>query len=319
MKKTVFLLCMTCTIMSMGCKESKRVQTQTELSRKQLFRLPEIPGKLTKPEERAGYLAEHYWDHLNFKDTSLTRKLDIIEPIFADYIGVLPHAAYSEACNGIKKMMGQASVNPPLFACFVRLADKYLYDANSPMRDDEFYIPLLESIIASKIVDEQHKIRFRYQLSMALKNRPDSIAKNFIYTLASGKSASLSTIGSEYTLLFFNNPDCGLCGEVREKIIASQVLSDLQHLKNNRLKRLTVLSIYTEDDLDFWKEQLWKSPSDWICGYDKQMEIRNQGLYDLRKIPTLYLLDREKRILLKNASLEAVEDYFVKKQTSSTQ
>jgi hypothetical protein len=308
----VFLLCFMCTILSIGCKEINKERKLTSLSREQLFRLPEIPNEITDPQERAGYLAEHYWDYLNFTDTSLIRKLNIIEPIFADYIGVLPHATYSEACKGIRKVMTQVTVNPPLFIYFTRLADKYLYDVDSPVRNDEFYIPFLKSIIESKIVDESHKIRFCYQLSMVLKNRPDSIATDFIYMLASGKRTFLSKIGSEYTLLFFNNPDCGLCGDVREKIIASQVLSNLQHPKDYRLKKLAILSIYTEDDFGLWKSHLWKSPSDWICGYDKQMNIRNRGLYDLRKIPALYLLNREKRVLLKNTSVEAVEEYFVK-------
>lgn len=315
MKKKVFLLCFMCAILSMGCKDINKEQKQAELSRERLFRLPEIPNELTEPQERAGYLAEHYWDNLNLADTCLILKLDIVEPIFADYIGVLPHATYQEAYKGIRKVMAQATVNPTLFNYLTHLADKYLYDVDSPVRNDEFYIPFLESIIESKIVDESHKIRFCYQLSMALKNRPDSIANDFIYTLASGKRAFLSKIDSEYTLLFFNNPDCGLCGDVRENIIASQVLSDLQHPKNYRLKKLTVLSIYTEDDVNLWKSQLWKSPSNWICGYDKQLEIRNQGLYDLRKIPVLYLLNREKKILLKNASVEAIEEYFARQQS----
>lgn len=316
MKRTIFLVCIGCLIISTGCKEGKKQQVRAKENNEKLFRLPDIPANLTRPNERAGYLAVHYWDSFNFADSSVIKQPDKMEPLFADFIGILPHANYTDACKGIKKLMSRVAENSSLLASVLGLADKYLYDVNSPMRNEEFYIPFLESVVDSKTMDEPHKIRFRYQLTMALKNRPDSIAKDFTYTLASGMKSSLSKIVSEYTLLFFNNPDCGICGEFREKIIASSVITSMQHSSKNGMKRLTVLSIYTEDDLKFWRKQLWKNPSGWICGYDEKNEIRNHGLYDLKKIPTLYLLNKDKRVVLKDASPEIVEEYFSKKSDS---
>lgn len=308
MEKTIFLLVIICSILLTGCKEGAKVQTAQ--AQKQIFHLPEIPTALTDPQERAEYLTEHYWDHFAFTDTSLIHKPETIEPVFADFIGVLPHATYPVVNKGIRKLMKKAEVNIQLYIYLGKLADKYLYDSNSPMRNEDFYIHFLKSIVESKMVDETHKIRFRHQLAMVLKNLPGSIATNFVYTLASGKSGKLSDINSQYTLLFFNNPDCELCGEIREQIIASPILSNLQSMKSNQREKLTVLSVYTEEELAIWREQQWKNPSIWVCGYDKKQKIRNQKLYDLKSIPTLYLLDREKRILLKDTSLEAVEHYL---------
>lgn len=313
MKRTIFLLVITFSFLLIGCKEKKKEQSQTLQMQENIFHLPEIPATLTKPQDRAEYLTEHYWDHFAFTDTSLIHKPETVEPVFANFIGVLPHATDPFVCKGIRKLMKKAEANIQLYIYFSKLADKYLYDSNSPMRNEDFYIPFLKSIIESKVVDETHKIRFRHQLAMALKNRPDGIATNFVYTLASGKSGKLSDINSEYTLLFFNNPDCDLCGEIREQIIASPILSNLQSKKGNQREKLTVLSVYTEEELEIWREQLWKNPSTWICGYDKKQKIRNQELYDLKSIPTLYLLDWEKRILLKDTSLEAVEHYLENK------
>ena len=39
----------------------------------------------------------------------------------------------------------------------MELAEKYLYDPNSPMRNEELYIPVLESILATQVLDDMEK------------------------------------------------------------------------------------------------------------------------------------------------------------------
>ena len=38
--------------------------------------------------------------------------------------------------------------------------------------------------------------------------------------------------------------------------------------------------------------------------------IRNEGLYDLRVMPRLYLLDEKKVVLLKNTNTDGIEEYL---------
>lgn len=304
MKKIVILICIT--IISAGCIGNKKEQMQISKTKEQIFHLPEIPSMLVIPQKRAEYLAKHYWDHFPFTDTYY--KSEIIEPIFADFIGVLPHTNYSAACSGIKILMKKAEINVQLYSYLGELAKKYLYNYESPMHNEELYIPFLESMVKSPVIDNIHKSSYEQQLAMALKNRPGSMAENFIYTLASGKSYTLSALKSEYTLLFFNDPDCEDCLEIKNKINSSSALTVLQ----NKYKKITILSIYPDEDLRIWKEHLPDYPLNWINGYDKKLNIRNKELYDLTKMPVLYLLDREKHVLLKNASFETLENYLEK-------
>ena len=48
----------------------------------------------------------------------------------------------------------------------------------------------------------------------------------------------------------------------------------------------------------------------WIDAYDAEQTILNQNLYDLKAIPTLYLLDKDKKVLLKDASVGQIEVYL---------
>ena len=70
-----------------------------------------------------------------------------------------------------------------------------------------------------------------------------------------------------------------------------------------------MLNIYPDEDLQAWYDYLDNYPKDWICGYDPDQVIRSDTRYWLRAIPSLYLLDDEKRVVLKDAPPEKVLVY----------
>ena len=64
-----------------------------------------------------------------------------------------------------------------------------------------------------------------------------------------------------------------------------------------------------------WRDYIPRSrrdviPSGWINGYDKELTVLDRELYDLKAMPTLYLLDKDKKVLLKDAPVEQVEQYL---------
>ena len=73
---------------------------------------------------------------------------------------------------------------------------------------------------------------------------------------------------------------------------------------------LTILTVYPDEDLDEWLAYLPNMPATWVHGYDKGMRVSREKLYDIRAIPTIYLLDRDKMVILKDASVDDVEYYF---------
>ena len=53
---------------------------------------------------------------------------------------------------------------------------------------------------------------------MARQNRIGHRANDFRYATADGRRRSLYDLQADYVLLFFNNPDCAMCKELREQI-----------------------------------------------------------------------------------------------------
>ena len=65
--------------------------------------------------------------------------------------------------------------------------------------------------------------------------------------------------------------------------------------------RLKVVDIYIDQEIDLWKERMASYPKNWINGYDPDYVIRQDLIYDVRAVPSIYLLDRDKTVLLKDA------------------
>lgn len=274
-----------------------------------VFNLPDIPVVLNTVSQRADYMVKHYWDRFDFTDTTYVSQIDVAEQAWVDYCDLLEHVPLSDAQTAIKETIARAGKNKKMLDFFAELADKYLYDPNSPMRNEELYIPVLEALTASPMLNETEKIRPQARLELAQKNRLGTKALNFTYTLDSGAKGTLYQFPAEYTLLFINNPGCHACAEMIEGLKSSPVINGFI-----AGKKLKVLSLYPDEELDEWKKHRGDFAKEWTNGYDKELVIKNKNLYDLRAIPTLYLLDKNKTVLLKDATLQKVEQYLAERR-----
>ena len=155
----------------------------------------------------------------------------------------------------IDSLMRRASSSRRMMDYFAMLADGVLHDPNSPLRNDEFYIPVLRALLAAPWYDEYERIAPEYDLRMALQNRVGHPANDFRYTLASGAQGTLYGLDAEYVLLFVNNPGCPMCREIREEIAASPMLSEMIERG-----RLCVLTLYPDEDLAAWRDYAEQIP-----------------------------------------------------------
>jgi len=301
-----------------SCSSSKKTQTEGRTDFESIsqtivpdtFVLPVIPEALTDPVDRAQYLAMHFWDRFDFADRELIKRPDITEQAFVDYINILQYVSREDANKSLLYTLDKAETDTAYYRHFASLFNKYLYDPNSPFRNEELYLPVLQRLVKSSLLSEEEVSRYAFQLEMALKNRVGQKANDFHYTLASGQSFSLYDLKSEYTLLIFSNPGCPTCEAVIAQLNNSKPLNDALAMNTPTRTMLTVLTIYPDKDLSEWLAHLPQMPAQWIHAYDKGMEITQRRLYDIKAIPTLYLLDKEKKVLLKDTSVEAIESFF---------
>jgi len=128
-------------------------------------------------------------------------------------------------------------------------------------------------------------------------------ANDFTYTLVSGEQNTLYTLLSDMVLLYFYDPTCEDCHVMMNQLESSEIVN---RLINDT--KLTVLAIYPDDDMDTWSNYADHIPSQWINGYDQGVKIHTEGIYLIHRFPTLYLLDSEKMIRMKEMTFEELEN-----------
>lgn len=302
---SILLLCMLVVMTSCG-RRRKAPASDTAAPQPAVF-LPAIPPSRLSAAEQQEWLRWHYWDRFDFSDTLFLTRVDSSQlfEAYARYVVLLGGRPTDGA--PMDSLMRRASTSRRMLDYFSKMAEVVLHDPNSPLRNDEFYIPVLEAQLRAPWYDEYERIAPQYDLQIARQNRLGQPANDFRYTLASGRSGTLYGLDAEYVLLFINNPGCAMCREIREAISSSPMLTEM--IEHGRLQ---VLAIYPDEDLSEWRAYRDEMPASWINAYDKGCVIRNELLYDLHAIPALYLLDRNKRVLVKDsvdvAQIEEVID-----------
>ena len=299
-------------VLTVSCNDLPKIKSDSQNTQKTqsvkqpVFNTVIIPDGLTSDSERAEYYVKHYWDSMNFKDTTFLSYTGVLEQAFVNYAHALSYVPAEISINSLKNMMGKASVDRKMFTFLFDLSEKYLYNPKSDLENEDLFIIVLESAINSTVLDEIRKVRPKKMYDLALKNRIGTKALDFSYTLADGHTSLMHDIKSEYLLLMFYTPGCEQCGEMMNKL---KIAPKTNYYING--KRLTILAVYPGEQYDEWKAYVKNMPSSWINGYDKNIYVKNEDIYDLKAIPAVYLLDKEKNVIIKNASAELIETYFL--------
>ena len=281
----------------------------------------ELPGMMTDAQDITDYVAEHFWDR--FLDPERTYPSDSllisgvdkneVEQMFSNWIAILERTDLKMAEKAISRAYNKAlaceekDTSSNAFESITGLADKYLYDANSPARNEEYYLYFVRLMAEYKGYSPEVRARYAYYAENCSLNRLGTEATDFRFKDKTGKTHTLHGITAPLTLLFFSNPGCEACMSIinmlkEEPQIAEKISSG----------ELAVLNIYIDEDLAGWKEYMPVYPEEWYNGFDPDLAIRTDNLYNVRAIPSLYLLDQDKRVLMKDAPENKVIQQILK-------
>lgn len=264
---------------------------------------PAVPSYIGTQQGAINYLALHFWQKFPLSEIDVKKDTAYLEQAFADFAQYLLKTDREQLSKAMVNMLQKAQTDTVRLHKFLNLSDHYLYNPNSPMRNEEAYIPVLAYIDTSKLLPEIEKVRPRYRLGLALKNRIGEVASDFQLTQLNGSNLNLYQIEAPLTLLYFNNPGCHACAEISAQLKSIELFS-----KPNRL--IKIVAAYPDKDLDEWKKHANDFPPHWINAYNADRKLMDLHLYDLKAIPCLYLLDEHKRVILKDVSTQDLIKYL---------
>lgn len=281
---------------------------------------PKLIGRMKEPKTKTdsvdayAFFKAHYWDGVNFWDGRLAYTTffeEKMDKYYTDLVEMNPDSVIYE----LDRMLGPASINEEMTRfLLVKFVNRYL--VQKYMWEDAIFVHLFEKYFAQKeyswLSEKGRKV---------ISDRAYSLMSNIMGTPAvdielpdiSGKIKRLYNETAIYTIVAFWDATCGHCKETLPKL-------DSFYRAKWKALGLKIFAVSKETDgskkdwLDFITE---KQLTDWVHVYyskvddNARIDANTPGysqLYDVQTFPTLYLLDKDKRIIAKKLTYKQIDE-----------
>ncbi len=260
------------------------------------------------------YYKQHYWDGISFMDERIIRTPFFLPKLEMYYRQVMPQSADSLKKDIDYKLL-LARTNPEMYKFLLNwFTDEYI----SPkyMGQDAVFVHLYEQYhskgITTWLNEKQHETITR-RAFMVMANLIGEKAADLEFVNTTDKPASLYNVEADYTVVVFWDPTCGHCKEEIPRI-------DSIYRANWQKKNVKIYAVLSENEklktewLSYIKEH---NINDWVNVYQTKESVEQETkdqkpsyrqLYDVTLTPTLYLLDKDKRIVAKKLTLEQINE-----------
>jgi len=290
-----------------------------------MLREPEIPPASQQPGGKYDstyawqYYKSHYWEGINFYDERLVRT-PIFEGKLDKYFEQVVYPNPDSVNKEIDWMLGYASINEDnqrfLLMKFVNryLNMKYMWE-------DAVFVHLYERYFSQKSypwLTEKGVKTIQDRAYSLMSNILGNPAADIELPDTSGKNITLYGLSSPYTIVVIWDPTCGHCKEIVPKV-------DSLYEAKWKWEGVKVFAMAKETDgtkndwLNFIRQH---HIGDWAnVYYSKAAEKARvdagvpgySQLYDVLSFPTLYLLDKDKRIVAKKLTYDQIDEVLQQK------
>ncbi|MCQ2184186.1 MAG: DUF5106 domain-containing protein [Bacteroidales bacterium] len=281
------------------------------------FPMVTVPGIIVNPGQRAEYMTVHYWDA--FLDTATVAgylcdsshcsgvERRALEQVISNYASAFDYAGPQVWKKSMERLYSRLVLcrgRIPGYALadsISALVDLYLYDPNSPVRNEDAYGYFLKAKAGDESLSREERLRADREADLCALCSVGTPAADFRFFDKNGKEYRMSEFTSPFTVLFFSNPGCHACREIRETLTGNEFFDGLTDDGT-----ISVLNVYVDEELDEWFKYMNEYPDNWYNGYEPDYVVRGDVLYHLRAIPSLYLLDKDKTVLLKDTTPQKI-------------
>jgi hypothetical protein len=257
--------------------------------------LPPLPSTISSNEQYLAYSALHAFDNFPYTDgrmsttpAAMNRLLAVCSNLF--YMNPQHSPAIADT------LLTRWQANADNYHAFFTVMETAFGTIGVSFWTEEIYLTMLKNALAYPQLEERRQNYYQQLYELQSKNLPGSQLPDIPILWSDDSRSSLHAVEAEYTLLYLQNPDCHTCTAVRGYMAANPELD--QAVKSGRL---TVVTLYFEKDEQLWRRYLsTKADPRWRHGWDYQGAIDSGSLFDLRAIPVIFLLDKDKKVIVKN-------------------
>jgi thiol-disulfide isomerase/thioredoxin len=249
------------------------------------------------------YNKDHFFDNIDFGDERLLRTPILQARLDEFFTNVLIQSADSinrqvdkllQKCQNDYKMYQFVAVY--LFNHF-RESEIMGHDAVMVKIADEIYLSGKADWVSKQFVDDLRK-----QVELLRHNLIGMKAENLVMDSYKGTYVALYDIEKEFTILYFWEPNCGHCKEATPKL--------KNYYDKAKDEGIEVFTVCTTTDKNAWSKYIEEHELNWINGWDPERLTHFDYFYDVQSTPTIYILDRNKKIIAKRLSVEDIPSFI---------
>jgi thiol-disulfide isomerase/thioredoxin len=289
------------------------------------MREPVLPSKVavTRQDSVDNYqfYKAHFWDGISFMDDCVVRTPFFKTKLERYYRDLMPQAPDSIIKDADYKLL-LARSSPEMYKYLLNwLTDEYINPKY--MGQDAIFVHLFNKYHSKGVsswLNENQMDAITKRAYMLMSNLVGEPAANLELLDTANNVAPLYNIKAAYTIVAFWDPNCGHCKEEIPRL-------DSFYRAIWKQKNIKVYAVMTEYDTDAWKAFINKHQlAEWTHVHHTLKMVKEDAeaqrpsfkqLYDITQTPTLYLLDKDKRILAKKLTLEQLNDFLKVKLNDS--
>ncbi|WP_353717533.1 thioredoxin-like domain-containing protein [Dyadobacter sp. 676] len=249
------------------------------------------------------YYKAHYWDAFDFSDPRIMNT-PFLEPKMERYFKNLVVQVPDSIIKDADLMVKKASANKDAKAWTVYYITNQ-YENPKTVGTEAVWVYMANKYYLSGEMGVSDEVKKRIAEKVATM-KDLLVNKTFpplTLTDPTGKKVSVQAIDANYTVLFFFAPTCGHCKE------AAPVLKAFYD--KNKANGIKVMAISTEHNLEEWKAFVKTYHLEELTnGFDALNQIDFNRKFDVVTTPTIYILDKNKKIIARKMPVEQIEDFL---------
>lgn len=264
-----------------------------------LFEYPTAPEDLPDIKARCNWVMEHFWDKMDFSQNAVSQAA--LDHAFGVWVAPMRWADEAVSTAAFDNLIKKISKSPTLLLQFTKAAEHNLYGDKADIWIDAPYLKFVDALLANKKIPELRKGAYKAQKAQLEKSMIGIKMPVFNYETTIGDKGKLS-IETPYTIVVFGDPFCSDCSMYKVKLDADKRIADW--IADGKLSLYYIVP--DGESVEDWQRQLVFYPSAWKRGAGSGLD----EIYDIRRNPSVYLLDDKGVIIMKFPSPEELANFI---------
>ena len=268
----------------------------------------------TRKLKQFEYYRAHYFDNLDLSDPRSMRS-GVIHQKIDYFLTKLSYQTPDSQSVAIGYLLEKMKDNSEGFQYYLV---HFLNEAarSKRMGMDAVYVYLIDEYYAKGLATWTEKEQLDKLIAQAESARPTLIGKiapDLTFFKEDGQPVTIHSFDADYTVLFFWDPECGHC-----KKMIPFVIDFYNEYKSKGVELLAICTKTGQDISSCWSTIKERGMDIWVNAADQYLRNRYKSIYDVKTTPQIFILDKDKKIIVKKISgedLKPVMDEIIKANT----